>query len=54
MSPEGRIYILWGVKKTLLKMQFDREQKLQIAGESQYVMSSVSISSLRHIIRIVK
>jgi hypothetical protein len=34
-----------GVKKTLLKMQFDRERKLQIAGESQYVMSSVLTSA---------
>lgn len=34
-----------GIKKTLLKMQFDRERKLQIAGESQYVMSSVSTSA---------
>jgi hypothetical protein len=43
-----------GVQKTLLKMQFDRERKLQIAGESQYVMSSDSNSALRRIIRIAK
>jgi len=39
-----------GVQNTLLKMQFDMERKLQIAGESQYIMSSVSKSALRRII----
>jgi len=43
-----------GVQKTLLKMQFDWERKLQIAGESQCVMSSVSTSVLRRFIRIIK